>query len=64
MTELNEPFGGVDGAFKFFVYKFIPICNLLPSKKLNLWYVLLYGHKNNYFHQKQHLGLHEKMLIN
>ena len=30
MTEIDEPFSGVDGAFKSSVGKSIPICGLLP----------------------------------
>ena len=33
MNELDEPFSGVDGAFKLSVDKLIPICYLLPKKK-------------------------------
>ena len=33
MTELDEPFCGVDGAFKASVEKLIPIHGLLPLKK-------------------------------
>ena len=32
MTELNEPFRGVDGAFQSFLYKLIPRSNLPPWK--------------------------------
>ena len=64
MTELDEPFIIVGGSFKSYVEKSITIRDLLPYKKLNQWDIMLYNRIHNYFHQKQHLGLHEKLLIN
>ena len=47
MTEFVEPFCGVDGAFTLPVEKLIPILDLIPWGKLNLWYMVLYGHMND-----------------
>ena len=46
MTELDEPFSGFDGAFKSSVEKLIPICDLIPLKKLNPWDIMLQVHMN------------------
>ena len=34
------------------------------DKNLNPWYMMLYSHMNDWFHQKLHFGLHKKILIN
>ena len=47
MTEPDEPFIRVDGAFKSSVEKSIPIRGLLPRKKLNPWDMMLNGQINN-----------------
>ena len=47
MNELDEPFNVIDGAFKSYIEKLIPIFDLLPCKKLNPWDMIMYGHINN-----------------
>ena len=47
MTELYEPFSGVDGAFKSSVEKLLRIRGLLPRKKINPWDMMLNDHINN-----------------
>ena len=63
-AEFVEPFILVYGAFKSSVDNLIPIMCFLLKKKLNLWYMMLYSHKNDYFYQKQNSGLHKNMLMN
>lgn len=43
MTELDEQFSGVDGAFKFYEDKLIYIHDFLPWEKMNPWDVMFYG---------------------
>ena len=47
MTELDEPFNGVDRDFKSYVEKLLPRRNVLPWKTTYPWYMMLYGHINN-----------------
>ena len=34
------------------------------EKQPNFWDIILYVHRNNLFHQKMDVGLHEKIVIN
>ena len=47
MTEFDGPSFEVDVDFKPSVEKLMPLRDLLPWKKLNLWDMVLYGHIND-----------------
>ena len=47
MNELDEPFSGVDGTFKIYVDKLLPLNGLFRIKKLNLWNMMFNGNINN-----------------
>ena len=47
MTEIDEQFNGADGAFKSSVYKAMPLHDLISSRYLNLWDIMLYRHIND-----------------
>ena len=64
MTELDETFGRVDGAFKSSVENSHLYAIYFLEIKFKLWDTMLYGHMNESFYQKLHSGLQKKTLIN